>query len=52
MPTEGEVQMNMANVNCVEHDDLCKNESHDKSNHGIFCVTEKDSGLIGMHDLY
>lgn len=47
-----EVQMNMANVNCVEHDDLCKNESHDKSNHGIFCVTEKDSGLIEMHDLY
>lgn len=31
---------------------LCKNESHDKSDHGIFCVTRKDSDYIGIGDLY
>ena len=28
------------------------NESHDKSNHGIFCVTEKDSDCIDIDDMY
>ena len=28
------------------------NESHDKSNHGIFCVTGKDSEIIDIDDLY
>ena len=83
MSTEGEVQLNLTNMDCVGQDFLCKvvspnysetpkqdievykigyyrepdyieidNESHDKSNHGIFCVTGKDSGLIDINDLY
>jgi len=65
MPTEGEVQMNlpcinnvcevqmnMANIDCVGQDDLCKNESHGECNHGLFFVTEKDSDYIDIDDLY
>ena len=28
------------------------NESHENSNHGIFCVTGKDSDCIDLDDLY
>lgn len=54
MPTEGEVQMNLplANIDCVDQNDLCKNESHDKCNHELFCITGKDSELIDIGDLY
>ena len=63
MPTEGEVRMNLTNIDCVGHNDLCKvvspnysdsadNESHDNSSHGIFCVTGKDSDYIDIDDLY
>ena len=65
MPTEGEVlsepiltntdckvQMNLANIDCVGQDNLCKNESHGECNHGLFCVTGKDSDYIGKDDLY
>lgn len=52
MPTEGEVQMNLANIDCVGQDELCKNESHDEYNHGLFCVTEKDLDLIDIDNLY
>ena len=85
MFTEGEVQMNLplANIDCVGQDDLCKvvssknsetpmtntdicitgnykeptyieadSESHDKSNHGIFCVNGKAPELIDIDDLY
>lgn len=52
MPIEGEVQMNPANTDCMGQDDLCKNESHDNSNHGIFCVTGKDSDYIDIDDLF
>ena len=52
MPTEGEVQMNLpctvckvqmdlANNACVGQDEPCKDESHDESNHGLFCVTKE-----------
>ncbi len=52
MPTESEVQMNLpctvckvqmdlANNACVGQDELCKDESHDESNHGLFCVTKE-----------
>ena len=47
-----EVQMNMANIDCVGQDDLCKNESHGECNHGLFFVTEKDSDYIDIEDLY
>ena len=65
MPTEGEVhlnlplknadckvQMNLTNTDCVGQNDLCKSESHDKSNHGIFCVTGKGLDYIDIDDLY
>lgn len=55
MPTEGEVQMNLslANIDCVGQNDLCKDESHGVKLHGeLFCVAEKDSDLIDIDDLY
>lgn len=32
----------------VGHNELYKNESHDNSNHGIFCVTGKDIDCIDI----
>lgn len=54
MPTEGEVQMNLlANIDCMGHNNLCKNESHCAELHSeLFCVTEKDLELIDIDDLY
>ena len=48
MPTIGEVQNEptLANIECMGQDELCKNESHDNSSYGIFCVTGKDSECI------
>lgn len=34
------------------YSDIADNESHDNSNHGIFCVTGNDVELIGIDDLY
>ncbi len=55
MPTEGEVQMNLplANTDCVGHNDLCKDESHGANLHGeLFCVTDKDSDYFDIDDLF
>ena len=53
MPTEGEIQMNLANTDCVEQNELCKSESHGrKSDRELFCVTGKDSDYIDIDDLY
>lgn len=54
MPTEGEVLSEpiLTNTDCVGQDELCKNESHDNSSHGIFCVTGRDSDCIDIDDLY
>lgn len=55
MPTEGEVQMNLplANTDCMGHNDLCKNDSHGAKLHGeLFCVTGNDSDCIDIEDLY
>lgn len=55
MPTESEVQMNLALVNtdCVGHNELCKNESHCAKLHcELFCVTGNDSDYIDIDDLY
>ena len=66
MPVMGEVQMNLplekadcevqsdlANIACIGHNDLCKNESHGgKIPCELFCVTGKDSGYIDIEDLY
>ncbi len=53
MPTEGEVQMNLTNTDCVGQNELCKNESHGAKLHGeLFCVAEKDSDYIDIDDLY
>ena len=52
MPVMSEVQMNLTNTDCVGRNGLCKNESHDNSSHGIFCVTGKDSDYIDIEDLY
>ena len=51
MPTEGEVQMNLTNTDCVGQNNLCKNKSHGEDNHELFCVTEKDLDLIDIDDL-
>lgn len=81
MFTEGEVQMNLTNTDCIGHNGLCKvkhqknsesqmtntdicttgnykepvyieadSGSHDKSNHGIFCVNGSD--YIDIDDLF
>lgn len=52
MPVEGDVQMNPTNMDCVGYNDICKNDTHDKINHGIFCVTGKDLDYIDIDDLY
>ena len=53
MPTEGEVQMNLTNIDCIGQNDLCKNKSHCANLHGeLFCVTKKDLGFIDIDDLY
>ena len=53
MPTEGEVQMNLTNTDCVEQDELCKNESHGgKIPCELFCVTGKDLDCIDIDDLF
>ena len=52
MPVMGEVQMNLANIDCIGHNDLCKNESHGECNHELFCVTGNDSDYIDLDDLY
>lgn len=54
MPVMGEVlsEPTLTNTDCMSQNDLCKNESHDKSNHGSFCVTGKDSDYIDIEDLY
>ena len=45
MPTEGDVN----NGNNEQNTD---NKSHGEDNHGIFCVTGNDSGLVDIDDLY
>ena len=35
-----------------EQNSVSDNESHDKSNHGIFCVTENDVESVDVDDLY
>ncbi len=53
MPTEGEVQMNLTNTDCMGQNDLCKNESHGgKIPCELFCVTGKDSDYIDIEDLF
>ena len=52
MNIDCKVQMNMANTDSVRQDDLCRNEAHDKSAHGLFCVTGKDLELVNIDDLY
>lgn len=57
-----EVQLDLANNACVGHDELCKvippnnsdiadNDSHDNSNHGIFCVSGNESGFIDINSI-
>ena len=53
MPTEGEVQMNLTNIDCVGQDELCKNDSHGVKLHGeLFCVTEKDLDYIDIDSIF
>ena len=52
MPTEGEVQMNLTNTDSVGQDDLYKNKSHGECNHGLFCVTGNDSGLVDISSIF
>lgn len=52
MHTEGEVQMNLTNIDCMGQNDLCKNESHGDGNHELFSVTGKESDHIDIDNLY
>lgn len=66
MPTEGEVQMNLplenadckvqmnlTNIDCMGHNDLCKNKSHCAELHSeLFCVTGNDLDYVDIDDLY
>lgn len=55
MPTEGEVvsEPTLTNIDCVGHNELCKNESHGrKFDRELFCVTGKDIDYIDIDDLY
>lgn len=54
MPTEGEVlsESILTSTVCTRHNDLCKNESHGKCNHGIFCVTGKDLEFIDIDSIF
>lgn len=45
--------MNLANIDCVGHNDLYKNESHGrKSDRELLCVVEKDLDCIDIDGLY
>lgn len=48
----GELKISTNKGQNPNNSDIADNESHDKSNHGIFCVTGKDSGYIDIEDLY
>lgn len=54
MPTEDgcQTEPTLPGIDCMGQNDICKNESHDNSNHESFCVTEKDLDLIDIEDLY
>ena len=54
MPTEGEVQTEptMTNADCVEQNELCKNDTHCEDNHGLFVVSERDLDIIDLDELY
>ena len=43
---------NCKEPNCIASNNFTSDESHDNSNHGIFCVTEKDLDCIDIDDLY
>ena len=50
---ECKVQMNLANMDCVGHNDLCKNESHGrKTDRELFFVNENDLDCIDIDELY
>ena len=52
MPTEGEIQMNLPNIDCVGQNELCKKKSHSAKLHGeLFYITEKDLDLIDIESL-
>lgn len=52
MPTEGEVQMNLPNIDCVGQNELYKKESHSAKLHSeLFYITEKDLDLIDIEAL-
>ena len=53
MPTEGGVQMNLANIDCVGQDEHCKDKSNFANFHSeLFFVVEKDLELIDIGSLF
>lgn len=48
----GEPKVSVDNEQNPNYSDLADNESHDKSDHGIFCVTRKDSDYIDIDELF
>ena len=52
MPTEGEVQMNLPNIDCVGQNELSKRKSHSAKLHSeLFYITKKDLDLIDIETL-
>lgn len=45
--------MNLTNIDCMGHNDLCKNKSHCAELHSeLFCVTGNDLDYVDIDDLY
>lgn len=42
----------MTNADCVEQNELCKNDTHGEDNQGLFAVDEKGFDIIDMDELY
>lgn len=52
IPTEDEVQNEPNNSVGEIQKKICKNDAHDKNNHELFCVAEKDLNFIDIDDLF
>ncbi len=54
MPTMGgcQTEPSMTNADCVEQNELCKNDTHGEDNHELFVVSERNLDIIDLDKLY
>lgn len=54
MPVMGgcQTEPSMTNADCVEQNELCKNDTHGEDNHELFVVSERDQGIIDLDELH